>query len=200
MPYVAMPNSGQNLDQTRDQIRNNIQALKDSLAVNHGDLDKAFTGKHRMTNFYPISSATLKPTTTASEVALYNDSSVTGQIWLCPPNTLQGDKKVQLTAGDVTDANFAQSSGWTFLPGGLLMQWGKITNAASGNFTYLVPFSLPAFSISFTPYWSSGSAPSGNVTYFLDEKNQVPSATKFFWIRSGSTSYSGFYWIAIGKA
>lgn len=68
MPYNAVPNSGQSLGQTRDQLRNNIQSLKDSLAQNHVDLDNVNVGKH---NFCQYPEQGTPPTTAVNEGATY---------------------------------------------------------------------------------------------------------------------------------
>lgn len=205
MPFVSMPNSGQSLGATRDQIRNNILDIKNSLAVNHVDLDNgADTGKHTMTNFLQISTAADKPTTGATEVALYNDSASTGQIWLCPPNTTQGDKKVQLTAGDVTNVKFAtnttyttdRNGGWTFLPGGMLLQYGTLTDASmpfTGSMTFPIAFSVAPYSLTFGISRPSGS--SANQSFFYDTLTNAG-----FSFSNTSHNNTPVSWIAIGPA
>ena len=203
-----MPNTGQTLQQTRDQIRNNIQFVKDSLAINHVDLDNApDTGKHVMTNFVQISAASQKPTTSATEVALYNDVATTGQIYICPPNTTQGDKKKLLTVGDISLPTFAtstnyppavtgQDGGWTFLPGGLLFQYGRFTtNASSGTLTFPITFSDIPFSIIITPIAGVGNT---NPTSYEVNNSAIADAS-FGWARFGASD-PGFFWQAIGPA
>lgn len=202
-----MPNLGQSLGATRDQIRNNILDIKNSLAVNHVDLDNgADTGKHTMTNFIQISTAAQKPTTGATEVALYNDVAKTGQIWLCPPNTTQGDKKVQLTAGDVTDTKFATNTayatnrlgGWTFLPGNLLLQYGSINLSTSAVSTsYPIAFSGAPYSLQVTPYYT-GSAPSSKPEIIVALSGANPEAS--FTIAASNSNANGYFWQAIGPA
>ncbi len=195
MPFVSVPNTGQSLGATRDQIRNNILDIKNSLAVNHEDLDNgADTGKHTMTNFLQISAVGEKPTTSATEVALYNDDSVTGQIWLCPPNTTQGDLAVQLTTGDVTNADFAAATnGWTFLPGNLIYQYGfKV--AVNGNLTvtYPLPFPTAVYSVQITTV-------TDNNTTIRSQILNPSGLANFVISHSDSSHLTGFYWMAIGR-
>lgn len=208
MPFVSVPNAGQSLGATRDQIRNNILDIKNSLAVNHVDLDNApNTGKHIMTNFVQISLAAQKPTTSATEVALYNDVATTGQIYICPPNTTQGDKKKLLTAGDISLATFGtntnyptivagQDGGWTFLPGGLLLQYGKMTtNATTGVVQFPISFSSIPYSINITPFYTTVGP--GISTYSV--KLDLTTAANLQWSRFG-VAFEGFFWQAIGPA
>jgi len=203
MPYTAVPNSGQTLGQTRDQIRNNIQSLKDSLAENHVDLDNgADTGKHVMTNFVQVSLAADKPTTSATEVALYNDVATTGQIWLCPPNTTLGDKKVQLTAGDVTDTKFATNTayaanlngGWTFLPGNMLLQYGSFNPNTITAITFPLAFSVAPYSVVLT-----GEA-GNNTTFRANISKGTLTASGFTFEGTISSNFTPVYWTAIGPA
>lgn len=190
-----MPNAGQSLGATRDQIRNNILDIKNSLAVNHVDLDNgADTGKHLMTNFIEVSLASEKPTTDASEVALYNDNSTAGQIWLCPPNTTEGDKAVQLTTGDVTDANFgAADNGWTFLPGNLIYQYG-FKPAVNGNITVTFPLQFPTavYSVQITVVSDDNSTIRSSIL-------NVSGLASFVITHENTSHLTGFYWMAIGR-
>ncbi len=208
MPFVSVPNAGQSLGVTRDQIRNNILDIKNSLAVNHVDLDNApDTGKHLMTNFVQVSAAAEKPTTSATEVALYNDVATTGQIYICPPNTIQGDKKKLLTAGDISLATFGtntnyptvvtgQDGGWTFLPGGLLLQYGRFTTGAvSGVLTFPVKFSATPYSIITTGIFGAGGT---NPTTYEIQNSNIDNE-KFGWAKFGALDL-GFFWQAIGPA
>jgi tail fiber protein gp53 len=206
MPFVSVPNSGQSLGATRDQIRNNILDIKNSLAVNHEDLDNgADTGKHIMTNFLQISNVAQKPTTSATEVALYNDSSVTGQIWICPPNTTQGDLAVQLTAGDITDANFGEDNaitngdgGWTFLPGNLLLQYGIVPAASADTVLVTFPIAFAAGTLPFTIQLTQIT--DGNSTTIRTAVNENYTRTSFT-IEQSNTSHLKFVsWFAIGRA
>lgn len=205
IPFVSVPNAGQSLGATRDQIRNNILDIKNSLAVNHVDLDNApNTGKHVMTNFVQISAAAQKPTTSATEVALYNDVATTGQIYICPPNTTQGDKKKLLTAGDISLATFGTNTtytgslegGWTFLPGGLLLQYGKVTdNGLQSTTTFPVSYSAIPFSVVIVPFYTTVNP--GNSTYYV--KLDLTTAAQFQWNHAGVAA-EGFFWQAIGPA
>lgn len=110
------------------------------------------------------------------------------------------NKLLQLTSNilPVKSAN-----GYTFLPGGLLVQWGRITGK-SGSWptndqvltfaTENVAFAFNCFAV-WTTFIGPTSSSTGDITI-----NSV-SATNFHWQFSGSSSssFGGFYWLAIGN-
>jgi hypothetical protein len=210
MVYNAVPNSGQTLGQTRDQIRNNIQALKDSLAHNHVDLDTgADTGNHANVIF---KQSPPQLATGAKEIEVFNKDDGAGipQLWMLPqnmplppagpPNTTTALR--QWTSGDITDVNFgAATNGWAFLPGNLLIQYGTVSSVANtGTVTYPIAFAAPAYSVT-TSAFHAASTPGSQATYSI--KNTVADflAASFVWKQiTNSADYKGFFWIAIGRA
>lgn len=130
MPFTAVPNSGQTLGGTRDQIRSNISALKASLAVNHVDLDLANVGKHK---FMQMPSQAAAPATAADELALYVKTPAGVRLFL---RQVSSGTEIQMSGVDP----LAASVGYTFLPGGLLMQWGRksMNLNSSTTITYTV--------------------------------------------------------------
>jgi hypothetical protein len=93
------------------------------------------------------------------------------------------------------DARF--DGGWTFLPGGLLMQYGRYTNNpinSSDIVVYPVPFNSAAFSIQLTLTTTAQTATVVQISV------TGSNSTSFSWQRHASSgSYNGFYWVAIGK-
>ncbi len=99
-----------------------------------------------------------------------------------------------------TGSNTALTGGWSFLPGGLLLQYGRADYGSSlpvsGTITYPVRFDVGAFSIQMTLTSNNGTP--GNAT--VSRRGDGPSS--FAWESNSSSSnnnYDGFYWVAIGK-
>ena len=198
MTYNSSPNSGQSLGQTRDQMRTNTDLLKASLAINHVDLGLADVGKHKFVEMPVQASA---PTTAAGELALFSKTvSAISQLYIIRDGVAGTEKP--LTAGDTSQAQFAVNTvayaancngGWTFLPGGMILQYGRRTTpTASGAVTFPIPF------------------PSGNAPFSIVVTNERDSARSANINNTGisSTGFSYFMetsgaialnWIAIGN-
>jgi|SRR5665213_1523331 len=90
---------------------------------------------------------------------------------------------------------FTQTGGVTFLPGGLVMQYGKLSATSVGGFGKIqFPFTwaIGAFSITVTAF-SNSPGDDANVN-----SGFPPTLTEFFYDTSGGT-VPGIYWMAIGK-
>ncbi len=93
----------------------------------------------------------------------------------------------------------ASLNGYTFLPGGLLLQWGSVNSIVSGTQNFPIPFPNVCFNIQMTPYTTTSDpmtqlllgctlngAPINNTTF------------KYFFVY-GATHLTGFFWMAIGN-
>ena len=98
---------------------------------------------------------------------------------------------------------FLANNGYTFLAGGLILQWGKVTGLSGSwpttqqpvNFaTANINFPTNCFAV-FTTFIGPTSSSTGDITI-----NSVTN-TLFRWQFSGSSSasFDGFYWVALGK-
>ena len=151
MPYDAVPNTGQTLGQTRDQIRNNIGALKSSLAVNHFDLDTGNVGKHQFVSLVSLGSFSNPPTTAFGENALYTNRDTNLNMYMRSESNGQAYRLTSIDDGNFplfgtnTTYNVGPPilmGGWTFLPGGLLFQYGLI-NPVPKNTPVVIAFPKP---------------------------------------------------------
>ncbi len=93
----------------------------------------------------------------------------------------------------------AFEGGWTFLPGGLLLQYGRYDAGgalgSSGDVFFPVVFSGQVFNIEITLIANNVTLVN-NVTI----ARTVAGGTRFTWRTNGTTTnYTGFYWTAIGK-
>jgi hypothetical protein len=141
--------------------------------------------------------------TTATEIAMYVlQTGITHNIFIRSPNSAvpPGGKEYQMTR--LNDANFAtfgtftnyppnvvnQDGGWTFLPGGLLMQYGTASsNAATVTVNFPVSFTTTNISVVVTNNANSGNSTGvGNITN-----------AKFDMFRGGSSTVT-VRWIAVG--
>lgn len=97
----------------------------------------------------------------------------------------------------------ASANGYVYLGGGLLLQWGIITNI---NFTDFVPLAFSTANINFPnncfgvfcQIFGSSTKPSGAAT--VEIQGSSVNRTGFNWyVFSNSSQYTGFYWWAIGN-
>jgi hypothetical protein len=133
----------------------------------------------------------IDPAAIANVYQLYckEDSHGNKQIYAEDPNA----RIVQITnsANPLNAAN-----GYTWLPGGFLMQWGKAH--ANGNADTLIPFSTAftavPYSIQITQSRSTGG--SAVAFYVVDDAGKAPTINDFYVYKSGGGQ--DFYWLAIG--
>jgi hypothetical protein len=197
MTYVSSPNSGQTLGQTRDQIRTNSDLLKAAIEVNHVALGLADVGKHKFV-VMPVQGAA--PTTAAGEAATYSKNvGGASQLFFIRDNT--AGTEFQFTAGDTSLATFStntayaanHSGGWTFLPGGMIIQYGvRSTPGNSGAITFPLVFPSGVYSIQVSLYRASADH---NV---IINSGTPPTTAGFNYLcdTSGSVAIN---WVAIGK-
>ena len=187
MTYSPQPqNVGSTLVGTRDQIRTNFEIIRDDFAINHVGYDETGEGKHKFMQMPEQASA---PTTAANEGALYT-KEMDSETNLFFRKESDGTE-VQLTTSQTPTVG---TDGATFLPGGLLMQWGFVNApGASGQVTFTETYSAAPYSIQVSLYRNSGNQ---SVTV---SSSTVPTTTTFNYLSSSAGS-DGLYWIAIGPA
>lgn len=198
---TGAPFDGQSLQSSKPQIRNNFNLTYDTINENHYPPSDPLQGKHK----FVLMPATTVPATLANEFAVYPKTvaGVTQLFYTSDAST----NEVQISAGNTTNATqFARlgtytnytahhAGGWTYLPGGLIMQYGnKTTPGNSGVITYPIPFpsGQPAFSIQVSLYRDSG-----NQIVTVDSDNP-PTSTQFNYLSTSSGSIA-VYFVAIGK-
>jgi hypothetical protein len=196
MPYLN------NIPQATDQLKNsqpallgNFISIKQLIDVDHSTFGAATEGKHEKVTM-PIQGAS--PATLAGELSLFSRTS-----------TLSGVPEMAFrrqTNGAVTEftSSLKANVGWTRLPSGILLKWGRVNSIGAGLVTYAFPVAatIPAFvglySISLTPlYTQAGDNP--NYTVRL---NNFPTPLAFTFYSSTRTAAGpggcGFTYIAIG--
>lgn len=118
-----------------------------------------------------------------------------GQLFYVQGNNATG---VQLTGPGTPSALV---NGYTFLAGGLLLQWGKVTAVGTSthvfnNTTFNIAFPNACFMVNTTPVPINTGVTDGctiGVRTFI--------TTQFAWVYNKSTgsNYVDFYWMAIGN-
>ncbi len=186
-----IPQASDNLSVSQGQIQNNFSQANSVMAVNHYPFDFATTsleGKHKFCSF--VDQVSTDPSTATGEMALYNKGD---ELFY----RLQTSGTVVQLTGPALNAG----SGYTTLPGGVLMQWGTGVVSSGGviiTVTFPIAFSATPYSVSSTPYnnFISGTTPkvwgvvgssitSTNAQMGVISGNTVPSNTSFSWIAIG---------------
>lgn len=199
-PYVlGFPQDNSSLGNTRVQIRNNLDGTFETLAVDHidnnGNPGPGTPGYHNVIHFQDQGSAI--PSTVANTTQQYTgtDSHSIQQVKLLSKAGNVYKQTTMLDAfyssfGDNLDTN---SAGWTYLPGGLIMNYGftgQGFNVTVDFTTLLLPtFSNVNYIITATPFIVLAQA----IAPF-----QVHDVTVSSFQISATTSKI-FYWTAIGK-
>ena len=179
---------------SQSQIQSNFNAIADDLDKNHVAIsDLTNRGKHKFVEM-PVQAA--KPTPlAANEVTLYS-KTVSGQseMFMVRGTNI---KEIQLSAGANASVPTLGNTGVTFIPGGLLLQWGQTNINLNGNTTINFPLSFSvtrAYSITVTPFRNSSNV---DTVYLVPGSFTVSS----FDVRNTSSSgITAICWMAIGPA
>lgn len=201
-----LPATGQSLGFTKTPIKDNFAVIRSTIATNHYDVNDPLAGKHKF-SVYP--SQGTDPVTTTTEAAIYTKTlGQVNAVFRSQDSAGAGGKVYQLTraidgsfasfgtnnAYGTPPATFTQTGGWTFLPGGLLLQYGFYGKAgslgSSGTIQFPIPFTNPPFSTVASLKRSS----SGNQAYSI---SSTPTTTQFQFLSESSGS-DGIYWYAVG--
>lgn len=178
-----IPSSGQSLGQTRQAINDNFGNYYGVMSVNHYAPDDANKGKHKFLQMPEQASA---PLTAVNELALYSkDVSGNSRMFL-----RQENNGAEIQISGVTPS-ISGNKGYTFLPGGFLMQWGRVTinsNSLSWPVIYPITFDLPAYSV-------MANASQDRTIYI---SNNTLSTGMTISINTNMTNGQTIYWMAIG--
>jgi len=186
------PSSGGTLVGTRDQIRTNFTLIQSNFDINHEDYGVgANAGKHKFMQMPQQSSA---PTTAAGDIALY--SKLVSSIPRLFLRQESSGTEIQMSGINPS----AATNGYTFLPGGLLLQWGiKTPLSSTGTVTFAtsnINFPNNCFNVSCTLISSPGGTSSSNT---IAPITATVTGNGFNYSYTGSSSYVAFYWQAIGN-
>lgn len=209
MTYTLLPNSGQSLGQTRAAIRTNFQLIQTAQDTNHVALGVAGQGKHKFLQMPEQGSA---PTTAVNEGGFYSKAGanpIETNLFFRAENDgyeYQLTKSISAStalfstnaAYGVAPAGTIIIGGWTFLPGGIIMQYGLVTGlvASSTPSSRTIPFPV---NFTGTPYTvqlqvrrNDASGARASIS-----RTSPPTNSGFTYDLESSTC-DGFYWTAIG--
>lgn len=143
-----VPQAAQIIDITQKPIESNFLAINEWINKNHvGFSDSVNYGKHNFTNLYFQNS---DPSTSATEMALYSKATPggpnAGELFYRYPSN---GTVVQLTGGGTGSSSSTTTlTGYSNLPGGLMMKWGTATGIVPGSNVITFPTgagAIPAF-------------------------------------------------------
>lgn len=129
---INMPTSGESLGSTYQKVQDNFMNYWNNFQVNHVNPNDANGGKHTKVQMIEQGA---DPATAINEMAMYTkDVAGNTRTFLRQENN---GAVMQLSG--ITPV--AAANGYTFLPGGLMIQWGQITTSSK---TAVITFT-PAF-------------------------------------------------------
>lgn len=218
----GIPTGTVNLDVDYLNIQANFQQLDTSFGIDHLPFSNqtAQNGYHQNIHFNPFSTTVTNPPNNYVPATSYPASvpaatSGFGQLFSCQVNDgINLDEALFWLSGgnrlSPLTRNFAPSlgtSGKTYLPGGIIMQWGQQAGLTSGITTATVNFTSYANVIAFpnacffmtgVPFYT-GTAPSSTGS-FADVWFRLISKTQFrFTFNTNSNATDGFMWLALGN-
>lgn len=185
------PPDGSSLGQTKAVIRNNLDGTFQTLGVDHvnnnGQPGSNPAGYHTVAHMVPQATDPAAITGFGqlySKTLTFNSTNDQALFWETGQGLIQ-----QLTT-NITP--LAAQTGYTFLPGGIILQWGVTTSTGSST-PVLFPFTFPAaaFSAVATRHQNSSSDTSYGITSLV--------TTGFTFTANSSASGIIIFWFAIGN-
>ena len=164
-----LPNQNDNPSADAPDMKINTNSINDLIAVDHATFNVANGGTHNQAQLKSLNSI---PSGLSSGFGTIYSKLVSGitQLFFTRDNS---GVEIQLTgSGTNSTAPLIAPNGYTFLPGGLLFQWGFGAVNASGTptlFTYATPFQSNVYSITIGCRINQpNNAPAAN-NYFINE-------------------------------
>lgn len=185
---LGVPQDGQTLGNSKPQVRNNFNDIFNSFATNHIDFNTMGTGWHSLLT---MSTLSVNPSLLgAGNVNIFSKlftGNTLPQLFLAQSST-STIYQLTGTANAATSTPSPVANGFTWLPGGLLFQWGTFNDSANPlttNFNVAFPANVFNIQLSFTNTNQFSVVTSTTLTNFV-------TATK-------GAQNKPVYWIAIGN-
>ena len=207
MAYTSsIPNSGESLGSTRARINANFVEIDTYTKINHVGFNEGDAGKHIYLQL-PEGTVSGKgvPATAANEGGLYTEVGTNPAEANLFFRGESNGKEYQLTRSDQTNnatfGNYTEYSvgppslngGWTFLPGGLILQYGLVPNGqTSATVTFPIAFPTSVITVVFGLIRNNNTAHSVAI-----QSATLPTVTGFSYYSSSTNN--AFYWHAIGN-
>lgn len=167
----------------------NTNSINGILDVDHYGFNDNHGGIHRKST-YPAQGS--NPSTDSGEIAVFGKTGPSGTELFMIRDNVAGTL-TNLTTSKVA-APVVTANGYSWLPGGILVQWGIVNkgSSSSGSVSFNTAF-LSVVNIQITLIGSSSSTNTLSVVSI-----SIGSPGSFAWHFTGSSSYTQFYWMAIG--
>jgi hypothetical protein len=176
-----IPTGTVDLDQDYLNLRGNFQQLDttygdDHFAYSDASPNNGFHKQVRLKNSTP-------PLLDGADSELFAQL-INGNSWPVWGNTL-GNTTI------ISSGTLASQNGFCSLPGNLLLQWGTAVFPGTGSTNFNTPFATNGcYNVSATLIGSSSVTNTVSIAAI--------TGNNFTWHFTGTTSYSGFFWVAIG--
>ena len=216
-----MPTGLIDLDEDYRNLQKNFQQLDTTFGIDHTTVSNTTpqNGYHRVVHSIPFSTTLTNPPTNQPVAAPANVAGIGELFTASIADGLATDEALYfLTGGNrLTQLTrnvqpLAASNGYTFIPGGLIVQWGLVNGTHAGSFnagdTGTVTFATAnkTFPVACYSVWTSvaytATPPSttGNTaTVAIDTSTLSGTSFDWYYDQGGATTrYKVFYWIAIG--
>lgn len=167
---------------------NNVSAAG-IMAVDHIGFNITGGGWHNQSTYPNLGSA---PTTASGQLALYSKAgAVSSELWMI--RDANAGTATALTTSKI-GAPTVSTNGCSWLPGGILIQWGTSSVPTSGTQVVTFPVAFPnnAYNVSVTGIRNNSG---GDGVFVLTGS----VGNTGFTLRNGSGSISSVYWMAIGN-
>lgn len=141
-PFIGnIPAAGNNPSVDQPNMQTNTNSVELIVEVDLYGFNDANGGTHQQVTF-PLASPTPAPTGTIGILYSALDSNGASQLWFKNKST-----NIQLTnksgSSPTGNASSPGNSGYTFLPGGMIIQWGTVLASTAGA-PASFPISFPA--------------------------------------------------------
>lgn len=210
---LGIPDAPNNPSVDQPKMKANNDAIAQYVAVDHIDFGVAHSGVHKQVQM-PLrggGTGTIPPGLFAGEGTLYTKTGGTDtQLFYSPDasgNEYQMTRAItasftatfgQFAVDGAPPAGTISTFGWTFLPGGLMLQYGTITGLgvsnlpASRTVNFPVAFTNTPYSINITVRRDNAADADSSIS-----RTVPPTTTGFTYVIDSSTA-DALYWQAIG--
>lgn len=184
-----IPITGQSLGETRDQFRENFQDINTAFSANHNDLTVDTSGKHK---FLQMPEQVSAPSTAVNEGGVYTKEGPEGTTELYFRAENNGSEYQITNVSIGSSANLGANPGYTFFPGGIIMQYGSfVPGASTGSTNFANTFPTGVFGVWLQIKTSSTSDRTCSITNF--------TTTSFSWIIPFINGVDAVYYQALGN-
>ena len=207
-PYNRdIPDAPNNPADDQPDMKENFNSIDDLIEVDHFSFDDSLGGLHKQ--------ITLENTSLiANEQVLItadDDADGESQIFIESDNSGNTYQLTRMKDADFSsfggfvagtvEAGYSMTTGWTFLPGNLLFQYGQVTRAggispSDISVTFPVTFSSTDVIVTVTPISKSSGSLNNNTASVRDTSVTDSGFTCKF--QTSTADYKGFTWTAIG--